>query len=1317
MQQQQQVLTEKIRQFQLILPRRFSDDLEAVETNYKGEMTALQSKVGDLREQVGSADKEKGKADALQREMESCIETLKAELSNLKHEHDLAVERADDAEATIDKMGDDMDCLQSELMTERGNVLRLNSELTRVMSRSPPNSTPSPKHFASMQHGISGHPGVSPPPSLSMPAAVSPSSPQRRLRSMRTPRSPSMRKKSPQRKSETPNLGGNQQAVILSQLQKSGWNSTSADDSVLRRLSCKLSTFGMMGNFNASPAANGPKAPPPTPAMASVAEPAATEESEKRVDVDEHHVNEKNGKDWVAMSGEIDDLKQEVKDLKVGLQKVQTEKKNLQEEVDVTISGLKTLTKTNKELESSLFECQNAQEALQDEVEDLNHQLEVTETEKDDIFRQFNNQNIEMQSIYSVMERDKSHRQDLTAKLRRLDHVKKQKEKETARVSKELQECKNQLRQSKGVNDHVRDKLTATKSSLNSAQNAVENLEKRNKIDVSRLTSRLNLAKMHSQKEEILHASCEFISNVFASVSDRQQSDLEENDVEILRLSNCYEKMVKRLSKVTKAFELEKQQHQLDLSALKKERADLIASKKKVSVLSSVQIDLENEKERLGHELDKVMKKLEAKREAFNSLSSEMDVSTMVIKQMHMELDIAGRQKLAEISEKEVELASSRAENSTLENDLKAAEAETKEVLKELDSFKVRLQKAEIELAQCSADKANLMTAIEKIVRDSSGSLHNLDAFLRSGENAATKAAEVVKNKMAPRRRNSIFQDAMLGEPSAPLDLSKGADILKISFNDFTSGCGQVFNGRETQAKSGSDLVDGGSDDVYELCANSNVLDCVLRRVAVIQNVAAKVDVENVQNLLKLRICKKEFRQLENHWRSVNINLSKAAREESANLKKDLSKKKTLLVAARKMSEGMEKKIKVLQKETRLLRKKCDKNDSIIKVSVEKMDMAEEDARGEALRFQEVMRLTRIGENARKCIFNVMTSVWARNEESAAVLGSRKPTRRKNVGMGMRIVDSDGDNPSMSSRRHSALALGSSMAATFVSSLWLSPQQEGLENVLGAVDKVDAVLKNVQHVAASTKSELKVLKNVHKTLQEKHNHLSKWAEREAIRKNGLKDASMQFDCGLKEPLQGAIQTDVTWLGRVPHMRDAATAGGEDRIMWVKDRTSFASHDLAIGERESSGWGSAIHHHHVTGSRGDSSVDPRRLKMNMNMNMNLLRSQTQALVGQPGGQQPGGQQQQYQQYQQYQQQQQQQQQQQPFSRQTAHRVSVTASNSPMNGGGFSPRLPANRLSHWNTVKAGALSFDGSNSRNSLMSKAAESMRGGGGRGQS
>jgi len=42
--------------------------------------------------------------------------------------------------------------------------------------------------------------------------------------------------------------------------------------------------------------------------------------------------------------------------------------------------------------------------------------------------------------------------------------------------------------------------------------------------------------------------------------------------------------------------------------------------------------------------------------------------------------------------------------------------------------------------------------------------------------------------------------------------------------------------------------------------------------------------------------------------------------------------------------------------------------------------MVEEDARGSSMRFQEVSRLVKVGEGARRCVFDVMTSVWARRE-------------------------------------------------------------------------------------------------------------------------------------------------------------------------------------------------------------------------------------------------------------------------------------------------------------------------------------------------
>ena len=58
-----------------------------------------------------------------------------------------------------------------------------------------------------------------------------------------------------------------------------------------------------------------------------------------------------------------------------------------------------------------------------------------------------------------------------------------------------------------------------------------------------------------------------------------------------------------------------------------------------------------------------------------------------------------------------------------------------------------------------------------------------------------------------------------------------------------------------------------------------------------------------------------------------------------------------------------------------------------------------------------------------------------------------------------------------------------------------------------AVDKVDAVLKNLQHVTALAKGELRSQSKGYRALKDKHDHLAVWAEAETMRKSGLKEVS------------------------------------------------------------------------------------------------------------------------------------------------------------------------------------------------------------------
>ena len=153
-------------------------------------------------------------------------------------------------------------------------------------------------------------------------------------------------------------------------------------------------------------------------------------------------------------------------------------------------------------------------------------------------------------------------------------------------------------------------------------------------------------------------------------------------------------------------------------------------------------------------------------------------------------------------------------------------------------------------------------------------------------------------------------------------------------------------------------------------------------------------------------------------------------------------------------------------------------------------------------------------------MFDVLTSVWSRfeiNSEDAA--GTTKEAE----------IDQR--------QHHSALALGGSLFAANVSNLWLSPQQTSLEGVMEGVDRVDRILKNLQHVTAITKGEYRSLQKNHRTLKDKHDHLTEWSEKETIRKSGMKEFECQFNSNLREPRDTSVQSDVTWLSRIPQMRD------------------------------------------------------------------------------------------------------------------------------------------------------------------------------------
>ena len=360
-----------------------------------------------------------------------------------------------------------------------------------------------------------------------------------------------------------------------------------------------------------------------------------------------------------------------------------------------------------------------------------------------------------------------------------------------------------------------------------------------------------------------------------------------------------------------------------DFDAQSKQNANY---KTKISVLTEVVENLEGEKARLEEGLAQVTKKWEEKSASFNALANEVEMNNFVIQEMHSELDKEGQKRVSQINEKELELARARKESMDMESELMTTENELRTAKSDTKKFERRAIRSEMELKGCQGDKAMLMNTMKGIVSEGQHSVESLDRWLKAG--AGTPSNSSLAPRSA-RRKGSIFQGTNLGGPPPPIDLSRSSDTLKVSMDDFLE---------VSRAAPSADVT----PEVQSLCNEGNFIGAVVRRQQVLQARTAKLGQENLAHCLKLQACQKEFTQQEEHWRTVNINLSKSAREESANLKKEIMKKKALLVAARKLSEGMGGKIKTLQKDGRVLKKKYDKNQTQLALSVEQMKMSEE---------------------------------------------------------------------------------------------------------------------------------------------------------------------------------------------------------------------------------------------------------------------------------------------------------------------------------------------------------------------------------------
>lgn len=429
-----------------------------------------------------------------------------------------------------------------------------------------------------------------------------------------------------------------------------------------------------------------------------------------------------------------------------------------------------------------------------------------------------------------------------------------------------------------------------------------------------------------SSSPQVSHVASKFQAGVLASTASKLRSFVDEDEEEISRLNQVNMKLEQSLDETASKLAVESRAHSAlrkDLDAQSKQNATY---KTKISVLTEVVENLESEKARLEEGLAQVTKKWEDKTASYNALANEVEMNNFVIQEMHSELDKEGQKRVSQVGKKELELARARKESMDMEAELMSTENELRVAKGDAKKFERRAIRAETELKECQGDKEMLIGTMKSIVSEGQHSVESLDNWLKAGAGMPSDSSLATRSA---RRKDSIFQGTNLGGPPPPIDLSRSSDTLMVSMDDFLE---------VSRATPSADVT----PEVQSLCDKRNFIGALVRRQQVLQARTAKLEQVNLAHCLKLQACQKEFTQQEEHWRTVNINLSKSAREESANLKKEIMKKKALLVAARKLSEGMGGKIKTLQKDGRVLKKKYDKNQAQLALSVEQMKMSEE---------------------------------------------------------------------------------------------------------------------------------------------------------------------------------------------------------------------------------------------------------------------------------------------------------------------------------------------------------------------------------------
>ena len=926
----------------------------------------------------------------------------------------------------------------------------------------------------------------------------------------------------------------------------------------------------------------------------------------------------------------------------------------LDREIGILASALEEQTLKCEELEETLAGDDDHEEELHHQIDELQLQLRVTEAHRDDLLAVNGEKMEEIAGLKENIEREKQYRQELNGKVRHANHMQSLVEQKLDAAEKTIAEERHTIVVQKENNNRLRDKLYDTEKSMNDEIDAKDALQEKYDTDTSNLEDRLRNVSAHARREEIKHAAHEFMSGSNSALLVKYKMLFDGDEKEIRRLHVLIDDLRVAIENEKTFLMKEKESHCATQKKYELEAAENDASLSKLRVTNDNLASIKIEKAELEAQLKLVTRKFDAKKASFESLKNDLDMANSVISELEEAIEKQTNQHEAQMNDREGIIDGLREEVRVLE-DFVESNREENENRDRMNAQKLReLAKMSAELTLARSEKNELVAAMESLRKEGAESLAMMESWLGGKGNkrfrmkgsigtGASRGGAGARGgpprrggPRAAKRKMSIFEQN-IGETPPPLNLKTASDRLLISQADFQDDLRQ-----EMLVKKLGDKV---SENVRDIILASSNIKKIARRVDAAHDASMLLKDEKFKHIMELKQCKKEFQQLEEHWKNVNISLSKAAREESAGLKRELNKKKTLLIAARKMTENNAAKIKSQAKDIKNSKKKLDKTARALQFTHEQIDMAAEDARAQSMRFLEVRHLQKISTVAHTVMHNVFSGIWERivpyPGQNASLGGNAGADSAGNihvgvpggifppvgvgvgVGGGVRggggvgvgvgvggvssgtaspiqqlnsklnspkpmprrrgsIIYESGTNlagapaqhhqsqhqpPSHAQRRKSSVIPLSMMTASIVdvSSLWLSPTQVQLEKVVSGLQRVDNIFQHVQHVASTSTSHLKDVQEHHEQLLSKYRILSEWSQKETLRKSGLKDFGAQYNNTLLEPRVNMCQTDVTWLQRVPQVKNTHT-GNEKIIVPMVTRFDELQKDVRAGVR-------------------------------------------------------------------------------------------------------------------------------------------------------